>query len=83
MSMHSAMPAMANVDCCATTSNQHDIAGSCSSCPDVCVSLAFAPPIFMVSSAAVYASEAIPFRSLLFRSFVSATPERSPQASFA
>lgn len=82
MPMHAATQAMAHADCCANTSNKHDVAGSCSSCLGGCVSVTFAPPVFMVSAAPVYASEAIPFRSLLFHSFVSATLERPPQASF-
>ncbi|MES2366635.1 MAG: hypothetical protein V4563_12200 [Pseudomonadota bacterium] len=83
MPMHAVTPVMAHADCCVNTSNTHDVAGSCSSCLDGCVSVVFAPPVFMVSAASVYTSEAIPFRSLVFHSFVSATLERPPQASFA
>lgn len=85
MPQHHAAASMNHADCCMSTSNghSHDSTGACSSCLAGCVGMAIAPPVIAaVSSMPIYGSEAIPFRSQVFRSFVSATPERPPQASF-
>lgn len=82
MPQHAAVSSMQHTDCCMPTGNGHDHAGTCSSCLAGCIGMAIAPPAIAVSSMPVYGSEAIPFRSQVFRSFVSATPERPPQASF-
>ncbi|HUW28313.1 MAG TPA: hypothetical protein VMV97_06875 [Sulfuriferula sp.] len=82
MPQHPAVSSMEHADCCMPTGNGHDHAGTCSSCLAGCIGMAIAPPVIAVSSMPVYGSEAIPFRSQVFRSFVSATPERPPQASF-
>jgi len=82
MPLQYAASTMEYADCCVSTDSHHDAAGKCSACLDGCLSVAIAPPFMAVSSMPVYGSEAIPFRSQVFRSFVSATPERPPQSSF-
>lgn len=79
---HDAAASMDHADCCRSTStgHGHDNAATCSSCLAACVSMAIAPPAIAVSSMPGYGSEAIAFRPRVFRSFVSATPERPPQA---
>ena len=82
MPLPHAASTMEHADFCVSADSHHDAAGQCSACLDGCLSAAIAAPVMAVSSMPVYGSEAIPFRSRLFRSFVSATPERPPQSSF-
>ncbi|WP_147073979.1 hypothetical protein [Sulfuriferula plumbiphila] len=82
MPRHPAAASMDHADCCMSTGGSHANAGTCSSCLAGCVGVVIAPPVIAVSAMPVYGSEAIPFRPRVFRSFVSATPERPPQSSF-
>lgn len=82
MPRHHAAASMDHADCGMPTGNSHDSTGACSSCLASCVGMAIAPPVIAVSSVPIYGGKAIPFRSQVFRSFVSATPERPPQTSF-